>query len=297
MAEPLMAGVRFALYADLMLAMGLSAFLLYGVRPVERADPAVVGTIRRSLLVLGALALPLSFAWMLALAARMFGVAIPALDRSMLAPIVLETSVGTAWLVQVASLAVSTCAAVLLGRQPTLAATIITLAGSIALGTLSWSGHAAVGEGGTGSLNRAADAIHMIAAGLWLGAIAALFLLIRSANSEAGSVAARELPRFSLTGTAFVAILAATGLLNVWMITAIGDPLRWPPGPYGTILAMKLGVFTFMLGLAALHRWKLVPRLTGPTSDADTLRRSLALEFAAGLAILAAVAVLGLLEP
>lgn len=283
-----MAGVRFALYADLMLAMGLSAFLLYGVRPVEHADPAVVGTIRRSLLVLGALALPLSFAWMLALAARMFGVAIPALDRSMLAPIVLETSVGTAWLVQVASLAVSTCAAVLLGRQPTLAATIITLAGSIALGTLAWSGHAAVGEGGTGSLNRAADAIHMIAA---------FFLLIRSANSEARSVAARELSRFSLTGTAFVAILAATSLLNVWMITAIGDPLRWPPGPYGTILAMKLGVFTFMLRLAALHRWKLVPRLTGPTSDADTLRRSLALEFAAGLAILAAVAALGQLEP
>lgn len=292
-----MAGIRFALYADLMLAMGLAAFLMYGLGPGEREDAAVAGVIHRSLPLLCAMALPLSVGWLLALAAGMFGTSISALDAEIIASIVLETSIGTAWLVQVASLSVATVSAFFSTRQPPGAAMSVVATTGIALGALAWSGHAAVGEGALGLLNRAADILHMLAAGLWLGAIAAFAILIGTSNSKAHVIAARELSRFSRFGTAFVAVIAATGLANVSMIARIGDPLQWPPGPYGAILALKIGLFALMLGLASIHRWKLTPKLEMQPSDTGTLRRSLALELVAGMAILAAVAVLGLLEP
>ena len=52
--------------------------------------------------------------------------------------------------------------------------------GAVALASFAWSGHGADGEGAAGLFKLAADVLHLLAAGVWLGALAALLLLVLS---------------------------------------------------------------------------------------------------------------------
>jgi putative copper resistance protein D len=67
------------------------------------------------------------------------------------------------------------------------------------------------------------------------------------------------------------------------------------PGESGfaTVLAIKLGLVLAMLGLALWHRHQLA---TGAV-DTQSFKRTVALEWACGLAAVAAVALLGTLAP
>jgi putative copper resistance protein D len=74
--------------------------------------------------------------------------------------------------------------------------------------------------------------------------------------------------------------------------------------PYAAVLFLKLGLFAAMLALAALNRFVLTPRLRlrsmHPGQTNATLRRlrwSVGLETALAALVIAAVAVLGVLEP
>src|SRR3546814_13267050 len=69
-------------------------------------------------------------------------------------------------------------------RRPTIAAAILTLAGSVAVATLVWSGHAGATEGAAGTLHRASDILHLIAEAVWIGAIGAFLMLISPQRSE-----------------------------------------------------------------------------------------------------------------
>ena len=72
---------------------------------------------------------------------------------------------------------------------------------------------------------------------------------------------------------------------------------------HGRWLLLKLALVTGMLGLAALHRWRLVPALAASIRGGwqprplRALRHSLACESALVLLVLACVAVLGTLDP
>ncbi|HRP76838.1 MAG TPA: CopD family protein, partial [Rhodocyclaceae bacterium] len=72
---------------------------------------------------------------------------------------------------------------------------------------------------------------------------------------------------------------------------------------YGKLLLFKLVLFGGMLGLGALHRWTLVPRLGRALASGDTaqevrvLRQSVAAETALAVLILMVVSVLGTLSP
>lgn len=72
---------------------------------------------------------------------------------------------------------------------------------------------------------------------------------------------------------------------------------------YGKLLLFKLVLFGGMLGLGALHRWVLVPRLGRALTSGDhvhevhALRRSVAAEAALAILIVIVVSVLGTLSP
>ena len=160
-------------------------------------------------------------------------------------------------------------------------------------------------------MHRANDAIHMIAAAVWFGAIAAFLLLLRPGDppgTERVALAARSLDQFARVGTLCVLVIAATGLVNSQIIIGVENVGRSIVSPYGQLLVAKLILFAAMLALAGVNRWRLTPALQASIASPDeigadsslavsAMRRSLVLEASAGLAILALVAWFGTLEP
>lgn len=169
------------------------------------------------------------------------------------------------------------------------------LSAAVFLASVALTGHARVETGLAGLAHVAVDGVHLLAAGAWLGALAPLgWLLIRRPEAEGTAEALR---RFAGVGAASVAALAATGVVNAAFL--IDDPAAVLSTTYGRLLGLKIGLFAIMLGLAASNRFALVPRLGGPDHPAAIrrLRRHVVLEQLFGLLVVAAVALLGTLDP
>ena len=98
-------------------------------------------------------------------------------------------------------------------------------------------------------------------------------------------------------------LLAATGIANIAFIVGLQGVTTLPSSSYGRLLLLKLLAFAVMLACAALNRFVLTPNLGrglgsgAPAQALAALRRSVGLETAAAVAVLALVAVLGTLEP
>lgn len=280
--------VRLAQYVTLGGLFGLSAFALYA-RPA-----AALVTGRRSLIAITSASLIASLASILVLAAQMTGGADGARDPAILWAVISGTDAGKAWIVRLAALAVC-----LFGAWRT-RSTLTARASGLALATLAWSGHAAAQEGLYGYVRLAADILHLLAAGIWLGALMAFAALVIRKADEA--VTARALAGFAGVGTGVVAVLILTGLIN------LAPSVEWRPWPvlttslWGQLLLIKLALFAAMLGLAAANRFILTPRLETKARDAAAgglghLRLSLVVELSLALAVIALVSWLGSLAP
>ena len=113
------------------------------------------------------------------------------------------------------------------------------------------AGHA-LDSGQPRPLSALADVLHVGAAGVWTGGLAALALTLRRGRSE--EVAAR----FSALAGAAVAVLAATGLVRaLFELSAVSQ--LWSTG-YGEALVAKSALLATALGLAAVNRRLLLPR-------------------------------------
>ncbi len=174
--------------------------------------------------------------------------------------------------------------------------------------SFAWTGHGSAGDGAAGRLHQAADALHLLAAGAWIGALVEFCARVRLGLRTSDTTPARALllglSRFSATGPAIVAVLVVTGVINSWVLIGPRNLALLFTTPYGLALMVKLGLFAGMLALAAINRRRLTPRLQavlGAEADADAalkaLRRSLIAETALGLLVLAAVAWLGVQVP
>jgi putative copper resistance protein D len=279
--------VRLAQYATLGPLFGLAAFAFYA-RPAS----ALLGW-RRGMVWLAGLGLLASLASILVLAAQMSGGMAGAVDPSILWAVINGTDAGKAWIVRLL--------AVLIALYAARAARPLSLvrASGVALASLAWSGHAAAEEGLFGYIRLVGDILHLLAAGVWVGALAAFVGLV--VRKSAAAVTGAALSTFSGVGSAVVAILVATGLINTW------HSVDWRPLPilttslWGQLLLVKLALFGAMLLLAAANRFLLTPRLqvrsSGVEPDQGHLRASLIVELSLGVAVLAIVSVLGTLAP
>ena len=174
------------------------------------------------------------------------------------------------------------------------------LAGALLLCRFGWPGlavlpaalalmtEAVIGHAVNGELSLvAAEALHVLAAGAWLGALPALLVLVR------GSDAIVAAQRFSGLGMGAVAVVAGSAVaLASEQLGGIGGLFGTE---YGAVVLLKLALFVGLLVLACLNRLVLTPRL--PTTGPGMLRISIMLEIGLGLCIVSAAMWLASLMP
>jgi len=150
-----------------------------------------------------------------------------------------------------------------------------------------------------------ADILHLLCASVWLGGLVPLALVLiasRRGPTAAGVAIARDATmRFSALGVAGVGVLILTGCINA--VILVGTPRALTTSTYGRLLLIKLGLFAVMLGVAAINREILRPRLLAAAASGQTaaplrwLTLNSVAEIALGLAIFAVVGALGILHP
>lgn len=190
-------------------------------------------------------------------------------------------------------------------RQGRLATSLTVLAGLIAatyLGSLAFAGHGAEGLGVAQNIHLASDVLHLIAAGLWLGALIPLVLLLvylgRFREDGWTSLAARVGDRFSTLGLLAVGVLLVSGTVNAAFLLDGMHSLT--DTDYGQLLLLKVALFAGMVCLAGINRQYLLPHLLDDGQAAIVVRklvRNALVEIALGLAILCIVGLLGIMPP
>ncbi|WP_415643539.1 copper homeostasis membrane protein CopD [Sphingomonas antarctica] len=296
--------IRFALYLDLMAAFGLAAFGVLSLRGSERGTAL---PLRPVMVDAGALGIVLSVLGLLVMAAAMAGVPLTAIDRGTVTMLVTETAAGAAWIVRMAALALVVLVPMMGWKRPGWALSVIALAGGVAIATLAWTGHGEMDDGAIGWLHLCADIAHLIAAGVWIGALLGLSMLVmrRASRIDASHLALshRALEGFSITGTVMVVVIVVSGLINSWLLVGLAGMRVIGDSLYGQLLVAKVMVFVAMIGLASVNRYLLTPALEAAIDQGNharaigALRRSLGLETACAVAVLGIVAWLGTLEP
>jgi putative copper resistance protein D len=172
------------------------------------------------------------------------------------------------------------------------------------LGSLAWTGHASGASGSYADVHLLADILHLLAAGVWVGGLFPLALLLvrlgRIADRRSMAICAQLLRRFSNLGVVAVATLFASGVVNTWFLT--GHMRGLIGTTYGQLVQIKIGLFVLMICLAADSRLRLLPRLAQAGNERSTaalrqLWRNTTLEVALGLVVIYVVGVLGLTPP
>jgi putative copper resistance protein D len=299
------AGLRLALYVDLASLFGLPLFCTYALHRGERASRFAM---RCQALALGCAVagIVLSLGALVVMARAMTGVSdYASLQGHVFAMIVTGTDFGLVWSVRLMALLLCVLAGVSWRRRPGARCAALAGFGGIALATLAWGGHGAMHEGALRYVHLSADVAHLLAAGAWVGALAAFVLLsLARPGSDQAAVAllSRTSNGFARVGTIIVATLLLTGVLNYWFIVGPALP-EFAPMSYGGLLAAKLALFVAMLGMAAANRFRLSPRLALAVQAGEhrmaalALRRSLLVEAGAAALVMALVAMLGMLSP
>jgi putative copper resistance protein D len=289
---------RFAAFVAGTALFGAPLFVLY-----SRGGSAVPRLLRPVLIGAAFLALLAADVALVAQTGQMAGDAAAGFNPATLHEVVIGSGFGRSIVARAAAgfLALALLIAMRPGRRLW---TLTAIAGAVALGATAWGGHGAADSGAAGLVHLAADVIHLLAAGVWLGALFCLALLLRlreSAPTETGALL-QALKGFSGIGSVAVALIVASGLVNSWFLVGLRHLSGLVTSPWGELLLIKLALFVAMVVMAALNRFRLTPRLEaslpGDPGDAlSALRRSVTRETVAGMIILVLVAGLGMLAP
>jgi putative copper resistance protein D len=258
-----------------------------------------------------ALSMASAFAWLCLLSMRITGKAFgDVIADGTVWTVLTQTQFGFAWEMRLLFGALLGACMLWLRKTNEGAAAIwlMTAAGLLAgayLGALALAGHGEEGMDFEQHIHLAADFLHLNAAGLWLGALVPLALLLASLRRfpEDGwvSAAAAAAGRFSTLGILAVGLLLVTGTINAAFL--LGGMHSLIGTAYGRLLLLKVILFAAMVSLAGINRQHLLPRLSndiGADQASGTVRklvRSTLVEIALGLAILLIVGVLGIMAP
>ena len=286
---------------------GASLFCAYGVSAEAKRVGGGYWSWPRLGLSIAATGALLGTVWWVMLQTAAFFPDAGAFDPEAQATLLGETQFGLACLVRMGLLLLSITVTLASPATANIGVLQSFLGGAV-LASFAWTGHGASDAGWAGTLHIGADILHLLAAGLWIGALSVLCLLIlrsrRSRSDADARVVLHSLERFSGVGPAIVSVLVLTGLINSWFL--IGSA-SWPAlfaSSYGIALAAKLLLFGGMLALAAANRYRLGPQLKEdleqsdfPTAALASLRMSLLAETVLAFLVVMAVAALGTFEP
>ena len=284
---------RFVHFVSTMSLFGASIFLALLAPP--RLAMCLDRSIRRIAGIALAAATVTLVIWLLLEGGEMGGAWVDAGDPDVLFSVLFDTVFGHIWLARIVlALALLALAVWRRPTPPVLAAAILS---GLFLASLGLVGHASMREGALGVLERANQALHLTAAGFWLGALAPLLLSLRRLrDANLRSDAAVALRRFSGFGHFAVAAVLITGLVNTSMI--LGRLPTSLSSPYQATLAVKIAVVAAMVLLALYNRYRLVPRLANaPGCALSALSHNTMVEMLLGAAVLALVSAFATFEP
>ena len=281
-------------------------FWIVVAAPALRAAGAPATALQRQCVLLvwaGLAATSISgIVWFLATAATISGLPYRETMTADVLPVVLtETQFGLVAEIRFAlALVLAACLAY---DRSTRTRWLALAAGLGLMAAIAWTGHGGSDIGVAGLLHAAADVLHLVASAAWIGGLVPLALLLaelqRNSDGAGDAIVQRLVQRFSVLGVISVATLLVTGIINAWALVGSFDALA--ATDYGRILMLKIVLFAMMVGVAAINRFWLTPRLALPAgSPMDALReitRNSMIELALGLAIFAIVGALGMMHP
>ncbi len=305
MLEPAVVVLRLMQYAGAMVLMGSSLFFVYALPRSGPGSATETPWARKLLAAAGALLAVAALLSVPGQASVLSGSLSEGLKVETLRAVVTGMDLGKAAVLRAALAGLSVILA--LSVKPSRTSWALGAAlGAVATASFAWMGHGAATEGPGGPVHLVSDILHGWAAAVWVGALVAFLLLLRAgaATPEASAALHRALHGFSGVGTALVAVLVVTGAINGWFLIGLGHLDGLWTTPYGRLLSLKLILFVGMLALAAANRFQLTPALgrglggqDGERAAVAALRRSVVIETAVGLAVLALVAWFGTLAP
>ena len=278
--------------------MGSSLFFVYALAPPPWARPLVA--VAGGVLALAAL---LSIPAQASVLAGSFS---EGLKPGTLTAVATGMDLGKAAVIR--TLAAALGSLLILSLKPSRFSWILVVGlGAVATASFAWMGHGAATEGPARLVHLASDIVHGWAAAIWVGALVAFLLLLVAPvrTAEATVTLHHALHGFSGVGTACVAVLVLTGLVNSAILVGWESIEGLWTTPYGRLLSLKVLLFVAMLGLAASNRYRLTPALAralevpsaAPGAALVALRRSVIAETVLGVCVLALVAWFGTLSP
>jgi putative copper resistance protein D len=279
--EPLLVAARFLALITSLALFGSACFSVYAGAPPGPRRPSAIGWSASAAAPFGVAA------WLAALTHEMTGAAgLPGPEA--LVSVVAETEFGRALAIAfVCSLLLMAAGA--RGRARGWPGIVVS---GVLLCCLAMVGHAASGIGTSGLIRKAAMAVHLLAAGVWLGGLPALFAALRRRKEAAPQL----LAGFSRMAVLAVLLAVGSGLISLlYVVLTAGGTL----GPaYLRALGTKLALVAALLIVAGLNRFWLTPRIINrPQATLQALRVAIAVEQAAAAALVGAVAWLGQLDP
>jgi putative copper resistance protein D len=312
MTEGLLVAVRAIHYAATLALFGEIVFALLASSHARSGESwqTEQGRFSRSTIAAWLVAVVSGVCWLLLVATLMSERALgEGYDIAVVKTVVQSTVFGRAWSVR-ALLALALAALWLVARTGrashhlVVGALVTVLAGAFVVG-LAWAGHANIEVGRDGVIHHLGDAIHLLAAGAWLGGLAPLVASLRRLedlpSEDALESGARAVARFGTLATACVGLLLATGVINARY--TLRTPMALLDTVYGHLLLLKLVLFLLMLATATVNRVRLTPALmqgndlASRSTAARRLRRNTCAEQALGLGILALVGAIGISSP
>lgn len=170
-------------------------------------------------------------------------------DPSLLGPYFLQSDQGNVLLVRLVMLGLLLILALGWQRWDRLVYPLLALG---LLGTLTLTAHA----GARGGLMPLADLVHLSFASLWAGSLLALGLCWPGSRYEQVRQAIHR-----LSGLGLVSVLGVS-LAGVFLaLSQLGTLGNLLPSQYGRTLLLKLALVALVVGLAAINRFWLLPRL------------------------------------
>jgi putative copper export protein len=269
----ILAVARGLYYAAAMVLFGDLAFSLLIHAKLPVILPPRDMRLRWGALALAAVA---GTAWLLMAVAGMAGT----LDGQAVMQTITATLFGQLFAVRIVALA---ALAMVLKRGARLA---VVLALAVLCLPAATSHAAAASPAGFTALGASLDGLHLLTAGFWIGGLALLLQLHR--RKEPNILLALSL--FSEWAMIAVLLLVMTGLVNGASIL-LGDT-GTPSLVYLAVLGTKLVLVAFMLGLAAMNRFRLMPQ-----GRDQMIARNAALELGAGIIVVLLAGALGQLQP
>lgn len=214
-------------------------------------------------------------------------------DSELVAAVLTAGAWGKAWMAELAAAFIMLALAWLFARRPRAQRRAVAVTGAVLVVAEAGMGHGVEALWQPLWLGRLVHATHLLGGGLWIGTLTVLALTVIPSLwvHDARRALALIIARFSRSARAGALLLVASGVVATWRYT--GRLLDLPDAAWGRLLLIKLVI---LLGVMALgwYNWRVVtPRLEQEErAAAARLRRSVVIELALAIAIVAVTALL-----